>query len=188
MEIINIFAVIEEKLFSVQFSSQDCDEFTLAFRKWNDVEYLENFFEDNKSDLRSPFNRNIAVEEAIILSMAQAQKFELKVRNVANFGNFESKNSLQDLVFKQLHNNDTDFRLQESKAYGDEVKSWLRLYAVRISPQCYVVSGSAIKLTATMNERAHTAVELLKLKTTSKYLRENGLLEIDDFGFIDIIN
>lgn len=188
MKIVNIFAVVSAKLFAVQFESDNCDAFTLAFRQWNDTEYLEDYFQKNKSDLDSDFYHNSSVEEAIFSTIDQAIIFESKIREVAETGNFETGNSLQDIVFKPLHKNDNTYKLQESKAYGSEVRSWLRLYAVRISAECFVVSGSAIKLTAKMNERTHTLDELAKLKTVATYLRENGLLEDDDFGYVDIIN
>ncbi|PWK03296.1 hypothetical protein BC749_1011395 [Flavobacterium araucananum] len=35
MEIVDIFAIVENRLLSVQFDNCDCDEFTLAFRNWN---------------------------------------------------------------------------------------------------------------------------------------------------------
>ena len=38
-----------------------------------------------------------------------------------------------------------------------------------------------------MGEQVHTADELTKLKITAAYLKEKGLLEEDDFGYIDII-
>lgn len=188
MEIVDIFAVVKNKLLSVQFEPNDCDEFTLAFRNWNDTEYLEDFFENNKTDLQSGFYGNISVEEAIFSTIEEAEVFEATIRRVAKIGKFKTQSSLQDLVFYPLHKNDQNYILQESKAYGTGNKSWLRMYAVRISPECFVVSGSAIKLTETMGEQNHTAIELSKLKITASYLKENGLLEEDDFGYIDIIN
>lgn len=186
MEIDTIFAIVKNKLLSVQFESEDCDEFTLAFRNWNDTEYLEAFFEKNKKDLHAGFYGTVTIEEAIFTTIEEAEYFEETVRRIAKIGTFENGDSLQDLVFNQLHKNDQNFTLQESKAYGTNEKSWLRLYAVRINTDCFVVSGSAIKLTETMNERNHTKIELQKLKITAAYLKENGLLEQDDFGYIDI--
>jgi hypothetical protein len=171
---------------SVQFNAADCDEFTLAFRNWNDTEYLESFFEDNKNDLQSGFYGEISIEEAIFSTIDEATVFEEKIRSIAKIGKFETKNSLQDLVFYPLHKNDQTYKFQETRAYGTGNKSWLRVFAIRISPQCFVVSGSAIKLTETMNERSHTLEELDKLKITAAYLTANGLLEEDDFGYIDI--
>lgn len=188
MKIDAIFAIVKNKLLSVQFEPNDCDEFTLAFRNWNDTEYLEQFFEDNKNDLQSGFYGAISIEDAIFSTIDEATVFEEKIRRVAEIGDFKTNSSLQDLVFHPLHKNDQTYILQETRAYGTEVKSWLRLFAVRISPECFVVSGSAIKLTASMGERNHTAIELQKLKITAAYLKENDLLNEEDFGYIDIIN
>ena len=188
MKIVDIFAHVKDKLLSVQFESNDCDEFTLAFRNWNDTEYLESFFEDNKKDLQSGFYGAITIEEAIFSTIDEATYFEEYVREVAKTGKFETENSLQELVFNSLHKNDQNYILQESKAYGPDDKSWLRIYAVRISSECFVVSGSAIKLTASMGDRDHTAIQLKKLKITAAYLKENDLLDEEDFGYIDIVN
>lgn len=187
MEIVNIFAIINEALLSVQFEPNDCDEFTLAFRNWADTEYLEDFFEKNKSDLQSGEYGNIDVEEAIFKTIDEASEFETYIKDVAENGNFKQGNSLQDLIFYPLHKNDKTFKLQENKAYGTESYSWLRIYAIRISPECYVVSGSSIKLTDSMQDRKHTSDELSKLKITAAYLKKLGLLEKDDFGYIDLV-
>lgn len=188
MEIDAIFAIVKNKLLSVQFEPNDCDEFTLAFRNWNDTAYLEDFFESNKNDLQSGFYGKISVEEAIFSTIEEAAVFEEKIRRVAKIGKFKTQNSLQDLVFYPLHKNDQTYRLQETRAYGTENKSWLRVFAVRISPECFVVSGSAIKLTEAMGDKDHTTIELTKLKITAAYLKNNGLLDEEDFGYIDIIN
>lgn len=188
MEIVNIFAIVKDKLLSVQFEPNDCDEFALAFRNWNDTEYLEAFFEDNKNDLQSGFYGTISIEEAIFSTIDEATVLETKIRKIAKIGKFKTKDSLQDLVFYPLHKNDPTYKLQETRAYGENENSWLRIFAIRISPECFVVSGSAIKLTVAMGDRDHTSIELDKLKITAAYLKENGLLEEDDFGYIDIIN
>jgi hypothetical protein len=75
---------------------------------------------------------------------------------------------------------------EENKAYGFKYKSWLRLYAIRISANIFVVSGSAIKLTKAMQDRAHTQKELQKLKMTAQYLKEIGFQDDYDYGYIDI--
>ena len=76
MKIVDIFAIIKESLYSVQFEQNDCDEFALAFRNWADTEYLEDFFETNKADLQSGFYGNITVEEAIFKTIDEATDFE----------------------------------------------------------------------------------------------------------------
>ena len=79
--------------------------------------------------------------------------------------------------------------LQKEKArlkrkYGHS--SWLRLYAIKLIQGNYIITGGAIKLTATMQEREHTRQELVKIDRVRRYLLEEGI--IDDEGFIEYIS
>ena len=59
--------------------------------------------------------------------------------------------------------------------------SWLRVYAIRLEPNVYIVTGGAIKLTRTMQERAHTIIELEKLNSCKEFLKANGVFDKDSF-------
>src|SRR5699024_2168740 len=65
MGIINIFAVIEDSLYSVQYENETLHEFEKYFDLWNDPIYLREFFEEHLEDLKSDFWKNITIEEAI---------------------------------------------------------------------------------------------------------------------------
>lgn len=67
-------------------------------------------------------------------------------------------------------------------AIGDSSRrhpSWLRIYAIKIDQGAYLVTGGAIKLTATMAERSHTLSELAKLEKVRNYLMDNGVFDKD---------
>ena len=93
-----------------------------------------------------------------------------------------------------LHESGEDYleailMLQKEKArlkrkYGHS--SWLRLYAIKLIQGNYIITGGAIKLTATMQEREHTRQELVKIDRVRRYLLEEGI--IDDEGFIEYIS
>ena len=93
-------------------------------------------------------------------------------------------------IFRPLDNNQaSDMMLQKEKArlkrkYGH--LSWLRLYAIKLIQGNYIITGGAIKLTATMQEREHTRQELVKIDKVRRYLLEEGI--IDDEGFIEYIS
>lgn len=53
--------------------------------------------------------------------------------------------------------------------------SWLRIYAIRVEPNVYIITGGAIKLTAKMQDREHTQRELDKLNACRDFLRINGI-------------
>lgn len=64
--------------------------------------------------------------------------------------------------------------------------SWLRIYAIKLSQGVYVITGGAIKLTLTMEERDHTKAELTKLEKVRRFLLNENI--IDDDSFIDYVN
>jgi hypothetical protein len=49
----------------------------------------------------------------------------------------------------------------------------IRIYAIRLTPNLFIVTGGAIKLTATMQERPHLREELTKLEHVRTWLKEN---------------
>lgn len=186
MVIDGIFAIVDECLLSVQFEGNEKDEFARLFESWQDTEYLEGFFETNKDDLQDGFFGNISIEDAVFTTINEADRLESYVKEVAEKGQRNGYSMLYDLVFHPLHEHDTSRVHTESKAYGLNSSSWLRIYAIQIAPNLYVVSGGAIKLTKAMQDRPHTARELKKLKATAAYLKEIGLESSEDYGFIDI--
>lgn len=61
--------------------------------------------------------------------------------------------------------------------------SWLRIYAIRVDVNLFVISGGAIKLTPTMNETDHLILELDKLEITKQYLLDD---ENDQIDFVEL--
>ena len=62
---------------------------------------------------------------------------------------------------------------------GHRHPSWLRIYAIRVELGVYLITGGAIKLTATMGERSHTLAELAKMERVRNYLLDNGVYDLD---------
>lgn len=194
-----IFAVrkiIENCLYAIQYEGDDDefenyefrevqssnDEFRRLFNNWSDPEYLEAFFEKHKSDLQKGFYNFISIERAIERTIDEANELEQKLIEIAEQGKTNNYENLQTL-FKPLNKSDEDKYpipdYQKSKAYGSARKSWLRIYAIRIDHNLFIVTGGAIKLTDTMNEREHLLKELEKLSQTKEFLIEKGIIDSD---------
>ncbi|MBR5107939.1 MAG: hypothetical protein IK098_07860 [Bacteroidales bacterium] len=45
-----------DHLWAVRFPEKEADELTLLFRKWGDMNYLLDFFQDNMDDLQENFH------------------------------------------------------------------------------------------------------------------------------------
>jgi hypothetical protein len=64
--------------------------------------------------------------------------------------------------------------------------SWLRMYAIKLEPGCYIITGGAIKLTRTMQEREHTLAELNKMELVRNFLLQGGAIDAE--GFVEFLS
>lgn len=167
MEIVPIFA---DQLTAFRYGNDQPDEFSRLFSQWQDPEYLFTFFTEHSKDLQSGFFGNIAVSVAVRQTRDEARRLEQKLRQL-------SPHDL-DSAFEPLQLNEPH-ELARSKATGHRHKSWLRVYAIQLEANAYVVTGGAIKLTRSMQERAHTAAELNKFERCKAFLREQGITDVD---------
>ena len=57
------------------------------------------------------------------------------------------------------------------------------LWAIReeLEPGCYIITGGAIKLTRTMQEREHTLQELEKMEKVRNFLIQERVFDEDSF-------
>lgn len=62
-------------------------------------------------------------------------------------------------------------------------KSWLRLYAIKLSVGIYIITGGAIRLTRTMQEREHTLQELEKMEKVRNFLIREQVFDEDSFTY-----
>lgn len=62
----------------------------------------------------------------------------------------------------------------------------MRIYAIKLAAGIYIITGGAIKLTATMQEREHTLLELQKMEKVRRFLLEENI--VDDESFIEYLD
>lgn len=79
--------------------------------------------------------------------------------------------------FRSLDNN--EYRLV-SLSKQKARKNYLRLYAIRLNADCFLVTGGAIKFHHLNKDRPHTQIEMQKLSKCKDYLIENGVFDADD--------
>lgn len=186
MKIDAIFAIIKERLLSVKFNNKNVDEFTSLWQDWSDVEYLRLFFKENQKYLSNGIWGNLTVNEAVEITLNDAEILETYLLEIVESSKTDSEKKLQ-IIFKPLNDNETCIPLhQKSKLKGRSRNSWLRIYAIRIDENLYVITGGGIKLTHKMEDSEHLKKELLKLELTKNYLYEKGILNKDDYEYLEI--
>lgn len=179
----DIFAlkiIVKNSLFSVKYRDEEKDELGRLFDDWTDIEFLESFFETHINDLNKEFYTYLSIEDAVEQTLNDVEDLETRLIDVGKCGQDDKYNTLETL-FKPLNNNAKypPSALEKSKVYGSERKSWLRIYALRLESNVFVITGGAIKLTRTMNNREHLLDELDKLEKVKQYLITESIIDND---------
>ncbi len=166
------------RLWAVHYDGEELNELDRVFTQWNDAGWLLQFFRENFDDLVSYF-KITKLDEAVYDTMEDSDELECLILDISPDANL-------DELFRPLENGRTsEMMLGKEKARlrnRPRHASWLRLYAIKLNPGIYVVTGGAIKLTRTMQEREHTLKELEKMERIRQYLVANGVVDNDSFN------
>lgn len=166
-----------EKLWAVRYD--DCLDNVLdsILGQWNDVVWLRNFFKANLNDLTSYF-KITDVNEAIYDTIEDSERLQCLIMDISPDANLYE-------LFRPLDNNRTlEMLLGKEKARLHNTPkhaSWLRIYAIKLEPGIYVITGGTIKLTRTMQEREHTLVELARMEKVRRFMLDNYIMDKDSF-------
>lgn len=162
------------RLWAVRYDDDNENALFESFAQWNDVEWLRNFFTENKEDLESYF-KVTDVNEAIFDTIDDSDRLQCLILDLSPDADLEK-------LFKPLDNRQTAALLLDKEKARLNHPSWLRLYAIRLEKGAFIVTGGAIKLTATMAEREHTLKELIKMERVRNYLLSEGIIDKDSFN------
>lgn len=191
MNVIRLVEIFPKKLLATVFEGTNKDEYTNTFNQWKDPEYLDSFFHEHRGDLESGFYDSRTIRNAGKITIQEAQEFQELLLNACEEEDINLENCFIPLSevkiddFIRQKNNSYGSIRQKSKAHGIRFKSWLRLYAIRLGTNLFVISGGAIKLTKKMNDREHLKKELKKLEILTSFLKEKEIGDFDDYGYID---
>ena len=135
------------------------NEYDRLMNLWTDVFYLRQFAKE--SDIK---NIKSFIEEI----SEDAEDIQDFMNDVAiGIGAF----------FKNLYNNESGFRVLSLQKGKPHRKSYLRLYAIRIDAETYLITKGAITLVARMQENE----ELRMLNKVKAYLQDNDVFDSDSF-------
>jgi hypothetical protein len=166
MKIVRIFA---DQLFAFQYESEADNELRRLLTLWNDTTHLYQFVAQHKADAPQyvpiPTLINQLVDNANDIDDALNEISTDPARNLEEF-------------FQPLDNQ--EYHIMElSKQKGR--KNYLRLYAIRIDKNCFVITGGVIKFHHLNKDRPHTQKEMKKIDKCRDYLKENGVFDADSF-------
>ena len=164
------------RLWAVMYDEDCVNILEKVFTQWNDYEWLREFFTKHVDDLATYFHIT-DIDRAVFDTVDDANELECLIMDL-------NPDADLDELFRPLENTRmSEVILGREKAKGryNIHASWLRLYAIRMESGRYIITGGAIKLTATMQEREHTLGELTKLNKVRDYLISLGIFDYNGF-------
>ncbi len=165
------------RLWAVRYEGAEDNVLATIFDQWNDVMWLRTFFKENRADLASYF-KITDVDEAIYDTIDDAERLQCLIMDI-------SPDADLDRIFRHLEpSRISQMLLGKEKARLDRRRrhaSWLRIYAIKLSQGVYIITGGAIKLTATMKERRHTLNELAKMERVRNFLISEDVADKESF-------
>jgi hypothetical protein len=166
MKIVTIFA---SNLFSFQYDKEMENELTRLLALWNDIHYLNTFIHNHHYDIPRIYSK----EDVLNQIQQDAQEIDSILLNLTN-----DKTYNWSLFFKPLNNYEYYFVSLSGQKWR---KRFLRLYAIKIDENCFVITGGTIKLHHLNREREHTQIEMDKLSYCRNFLQSNGVFDADSF-------
>lgn len=159
-----IVCIFENRLFTFHYEDERDNEYDRLMELWTDVAYLYAYGKKNHIQNIYPFIHDL------LQDAEQIQDFlESLHQNKQAYG----------FYFEPLQNSERAKILALQK--GKIRQNQLRLYAIKIDDDCFVITGGAIKMSQKMEDHPDTAKELIKLTTAKTYLNTQGVFDQDSF-------
>ena len=166
MKIIRIFA---DQLFAFHYKNEADNELRRLLNQWNDTAYLYQFVTQHKTD--AP--KSGPVQTLIKQLIDNANDIDDTLNEIST----DPSRSLEEF-FKPLDNQEYHI-VELSKQKGR--KNYLRIYAIRIDKNCFVITGGTIKFHHLNKQRTHTQKEMENIDKCRDYLKANNVFDADSF-------
>lgn len=184
MNIIDIFA---GTLFSIQFDEDGVPEYHRVFNEWRDLDFLVDFFTKYRDHVDTPFWRSAGLdpdtpELTAKRVISEADILEPLLRKLAYNAADGTKPDL-DSHFQRLGGKKYDclWILEPQKSYGPLSPSLIRLYAIKIDSNCYLIVHGGIKLGHSIQDSPVLKdIVFKKIDYVLNFLRASGILSSED--------
>ena len=178
---IDIIKIKDPYIYSVKYEGKEQDEFHRLFDEWNDIDYVLGFMERNSQYLKADVWKKVhEPESAASQVFEEAEELEILFDKLYNNTKAGDENDF-DSYFKCL-DGQYKFEIQyvPMKAYGTERPSFLRLYAIKIDKNTYLITGGGIKLSDSIQNSPGIKDHVLQeIEIVRRWLRSNDI-DVDD--------
>jgi len=179
-----IVAIYPPHIYSIQYDGRTENEYDRLLDQWNDVDVVLAFMEANKLYLISDvWKQTPTPETATWKVLREAEQLEDLFETLsANTQNGEKPDF--DSHFRYLEGKyKYVMEYQPVKSYGTESPSMLRIYAIKMADNTYLITGGGIKLADTIQNSPDLRDHVLQdIDTVRAWLKANGIMDSDDMN------
>ena len=169
-----VICIFDKNLWSIQYDGHERDVFSEMFTNWTDMEYLFDYFTRNKEYLSDPFWSGWDIPSLIRRTYNEALSLDRYFHGLyKNIKHCDKPDLESHFVWldKQY-----EYQLGRYKSYGQICTPiMLRIYAIRVEENVFVVTGGGIKLVRQMKNMPELDLELTHIKDVRSYLRKNDI-------------
>lgn len=179
-----IDAIFEPYLFAVKYDGEDLNVFDGLFKYWNDAEAVGGFLSANAALLSDKAWKCIAsVDDATRQVAEEARELKIHFKHICK-NSMDGKTPDLDSHFRFFGGNfPTMGEYMPQKSYGTFRPSLLRVYAIRLQSNAYLIVDGGIKLGRTIQESPGLKDHVLK-----RMLMLHGWLRNAGFDVEDLLD
>lgn len=179
-----IFEIYSPFIYSIQYDRQEENEFDRLFAEWVDVENITSFMERNKEYLKATSWKRIPEpESAARLVFEEAEDLEKLFDQLAD----NTKNNKLPDFDSHFHYLEGKYKYelqyQPMKSYSNGHPALLRIYAIKMGKNTYLITGGGIKLADTIQNSPGLKDHVLQnIDRVRDWLKINGIMDSEDMN------
>lgn len=177
----DIEKIYEPYIYSIKYDDQDECEFDRLFDAWNDMSGLVEFMRANQVYLDNPiWGGRYTPEKAASKVRDEAVELEDLLFNLCK-NTDEGKEPDYDSHFKFLDGKYQVYEYIPMKSYGTGKPSFLRMYAIKLKSNLYVITGGGIKLADKIQNSPDLQKNVFQnIDKVRAWLIQNGVIDEQD--------
>ena len=180
LEIIEIY---KNHSYSFQYKNVWGNEFDRLFTEWNQTDKLVQFMQENEPYLSNKeiWGTILSVEDAAKRARDEANELEDLFEEL-NENTQNGKTPDYDTHFKYLNGKYFyELELIPMKSYGPYRPSMLRIYAIKLESNLYIITGGGIKLADSIQNSPGLKEHIIKnIDKALQFLKENNICDLED--------
>lgn len=179
MEIVKIYPPY---IYSVKYDGMDENEFDRLFEEWNDSNKIMDFMIENLSYLKTDIWKHINEPEVAVMQVHKEAEYLEDLFSDLYQKTENGERPDYDSHFRYLDGKyGSEIEYVPMKSYGMCIPSLLRIYAIKLESNVYVVTGGGIKLARTIQDSPGIKDTVIQgIDKVRSFLRSEAIIDAND--------